>query len=99
MRHLPDGGLELKYDKVRVAQGPHPYDGESSRPRGGITCPVALMIGAQSSHITRGETEEVAKFWKTSQIFEMDGDYGIQVDNPDGLANAIQEFTKVATPA
>ena len=29
----------------------------------------------------------------------MDGDYGIQFDNPDGLARAIQAFTKVASPA
>ena len=99
MRHLPDGGLELKYDKVRVAQGLTHMTASLRAHAERITCPVALMIGAQSSHITRVEAEEVAKFWKTSQIFEMDGDYGIQVDNPDGLANAIQEFTKVATPA
>ena len=99
MRHLPDGRLEVKYDKVRVAQGLTHMTASLRAHAERITCPVALMIGAQSIHITRQEAEEVAKFWSNSQIFEMDGDYGIQVDNPAGLAQAIQEFTKVAAPA
>ena len=99
LRRLPDGRVEVKYDKVRVAQGLTHMTASLRDYAERITCPVALMIGAQSTHITRAEAEKVAKLWKNSQIFEMDGDYGIQVDNPDGLARAIQEFTKVATPA
>ena len=99
LRRLPDGRLEVKYDKVRVAQGLTHMTANLRAHAERTTCPVALMIVAQSAHLTREEAEKVAKLWKNSQIFEMDGDYGIQVENPEGLAKAIQQFTKVATPA
>ena len=64
-----------------------------------VTCPVAIIRGSRSTHLTREEAERIRSFWKNACIIEVDGDYTLEMENPRGLAHAIQEFTRVAVPA
>ena len=99
MTSLADGGLAFKYDNVRVAQGlTHIADNLRSYAEK-VTCPVAIIRGSRSTHLSREEAERITPFWKNARIIEVDGDYALEIENPQGLADAIQEFTRVAVPA
>lgn len=99
MRRMPGGRLAFKYDNVRVAQGlTHIADSLRAYAQR-TTCPVAIMRGARSTHLTRAEAERIAPFWKKAQIIEVEADYTLEFENPEGLANAIREFAKVSVPA
>lgn len=96
---LPGGGLAFKYDKVRVAQGlAHMADdlGDYARK---VPCPVAIFRGSHSTHLTREEAERIALFWKDARIIEVEGDYGLEMENPSGLAQAILGFAPLAVRA
>ena len=94
-RPLPGGGVAFKYDIGRVAQGlTHMADNLGVYARS-VTCPVAVVRGSRSSHLTREEAERIAAFWRDCRIVEVDGDYALEVENPHGLAQAILEFTRV----
>jgi hypothetical protein len=60
---------------------------------------VAIVRGAASTHLTRQEAERVAPLWRDSRIIEVDGDYVLQMENPDGLALAILDFVGAAATA
>ena len=96
---LPDGGVAFKYDKVRVAQGLTHIANNLRSYAEKVTCPVAIVRGSQSTHLTRKEAERIAAFWKDARIFEVDGDYTLEMENPQALAKVILEFTNVAVPA
>ena len=96
MKPLPDGGLAFKYDKVRVAQGLTHIANNLRNYPGKVTCPVAIVRGSRSTHLTSGEAERIASFWKDARIFEVDGDYALELENPQGLAEVILDFTRVA---
>ena len=98
-RTLSGGGVAFKYDKVRVAQGlTHIADSLRSY-AGRVTCPVAVLRGSHSTHLTREEAERIAAFWKDGRIIEVEGDYALEIENPQGLAQAIMEFARVAAAA
>ena len=98
-RSLPGGGLAFKYDKVRVAQGlAHMADNLSPYAER-VACPVAILRGTHSTHLTRDEAERIAPFWGDSRIIEVEGDYALQLENPSGLGQAIQAFTLEAALA
>ena len=99
MKSLPGGGLAFKYDKVRVAQGLTHIANNLRNHAGKVTCPVAIVRGSHSSHLTGKEAERIASFWKDSRIFEVDGDYALELENPQGLAKVILDFARAATPA
>ena len=89
---LPSGGLAFKYDKVRVAQGlTHMADNLGAHAKS-VTCPVAIIRGAQSTHLTREEAEDIVAFWKNARIIEVDGNYALELENPRDLAQAILGF-------
>ena len=95
-RPLSGGGLELKFDQVRVAQG-LTHMADDLRPYAGrVTCPVVLLRGSHSTHLTPEEAERIAAFWRDARVIDVDGDYGLEVENPTGLAEAILDFTTVA---
>ncbi len=95
-RPLPGGGVAFKYDNIRVAQGLTHLAEDLSPYAAKVTCPVAIVRGATSTHLTRVEAERVAPLWRDSRIIEVDGDYGLQMENPGGLASAILEFVGAA---
>ena len=87
--------MAFKYDIGRVAQGlTHMADNLGVYARS-VTCPVAVVRGSRSSHLTREEAERIAAFWRDCRIVEVDGDYALEVENPHGLGQAILEFTRV----
>jgi len=98
-RSLPDGGLAFKYDKVRVAQGLTHIADNLRIYAEKVTCPVAIIRGSRSTHLTREDAERITPFWKNARIIEVDGDYALEMENPQGLAHAIQDFGRVAVPA
>ncbi len=99
MSRTGDGRLSFKFDKVRVAQGlTHIADDLKPYARR-VTCPVAILRGTNSSHLSRHEAEEVASFWNDSRVIEVEGDYTLELENPQGLAQAIMDFARAATPA
>ena len=98
-RPLPGGGLTFKYDKVRVAQGLTHMSDDLSMYARRATCPVAIFRGTHSTHLSRGEAERMAAFWKDARIIEVEGDYGLEIENPEGLAQAILDFARVTAPA
>ena len=91
--------MAFKYDSLRVAQGlAHMADNlwiYAER----ATCPVVIIRGSQSSHLTKEEAERLAAIWKDARIIEVQGDYTLEMENPEGLAQAILDFTAVATLA
>ena len=96
MRPLSGGGLAFKYDKVRVAQGlTHMADNLRVYAER-VTCPVAIIRGSHSTHLTPEEVERIAAFWKDARIIEVEGDYALEMENPQGLAQAILDFARVA---
>lgn len=96
---LPGGGVAFKYDKVRVAQGlTHMADNLRSY-AGRVTCPVAILRGSGSTRLSPGEAERIASFWKDARIIEVEGDYSLELENPEGLAQAILDFARQAVPA
>ena len=98
-RPLPGGGLAFKYDSLRVAQGlAHMADNLRIYAER-ATCPVVIIRGSQSSHLTKEEAERLAAIWRDARIIEVQGDYALEMENPKGLAQAILDFTAVATLA
>ena len=95
-RSLPGGGVAFKYDNVRVAQGLTHLAEDLSHHAARVTCPVAIVRGSSSTHLTRQEAERLVPFWRDSRIVEVEGDYGLQMENPEGLARAILDFVGVA---
>ena len=85
-------GLAVKYDKVRVALGLAHMADDLKQYAARVKCPVAIMRGAQSTMLTRDEAEKLVKCWPRGEIIEVDGNYGLQVENPAGLADAIAAF-------
>ena len=99
MKSLPGGGLAFKYDKVRVAQGLTHIANNLSNYPAKVACPVAIVRGSVSTHLTRQEAERIASFWKDARIFDVDGDYALELENPQGLAKVILDFARVAVPS
>ena len=98
-RSSPGGGVAFNYDKLRVAQGlTHMADNLRVYAER-VNCPVVIVRGSHSTHLTRDEAERIGAFWKDSRIMEVDGDYGLEMENPEGLAQSILEFTQATAPA
>ncbi len=96
MRALPTGGVAFKYDKIRVAQGLTHIAESLQHYAERVTCPVAIMRGSHSTHLTREEAGRIASFWKDARTIEVEGDYALELENPQGLAKAILDFVRVA---
>lgn len=92
-RAMSDGKVETKYDNVRVAQGlAHMADDLSGYARR-VNCPVAILRGSLSTHLTYKEAQVLAAFWEDAHVMEVEGDYSLELDNPEGLSNAILGFS------
>jgi pimeloyl-ACP methyl ester carboxylesterase len=93
---LPVGGkgLAFKYDKVRVAQGLAHMSDNLRKHAEKVKCPVAILRGTKSSHLSKEEAERVAKCWSNAVVLEVEGDYGLEVENPEGLARAVERFVE-----
>lgn len=95
-RRLPDGKFVPKYDPLRVAQGlthiPDDLTGYAQK----VTCPVAFVRGSRSTQLTRSQAEEVAACYEKTKVhfYEVDAGNVLQMENPEGLARAIREFTE-----
>ena len=98
-RPLPGGGLAFKYDEVRVAQG-LTHMADNLRPYAQRTlCPVAIIRGSRSTRLTREEAQRMAAFWRDARIMEVEGDYFLEMENPERLAQVILEFARSAVKA
>ena len=97
-KSLPNGGVAFKYDKVRVAQGLTHIANDLQNYAKTTSCPVAIVRGSRSTHLTQKEAERIAAFWKDARIFEVDGDYTLEMENPQGLAKVILDFIQAAVP-
>ena len=97
-RPLAGGGLAFKYDKLRVAQGLTHMADDLSVYAKRVTCPVAIVRGTHCAHLSREQAERVATFWKDAHIVEVEGDFGLKMENQEGLAQAILDFTRVTAP-
>ncbi len=95
---LPGGGFTFKYDKIRVAQGLTHMANDLKVYADRITCPVAIFRGSHSTHLTKEEAKRIAALWKDTHIVDVEGDYGLQMENPSGLAQAILDFARVTAP-
>ncbi|WP_313808721.1 alpha/beta hydrolase [Sphingobium sp.] len=92
-RRLETGRIIPLHDDVRVAQGlSHMLDDLSSYARG-TECPVLLMRASRST-ASREEIEELSRYWKDARVIDLDGDYALQLDNPQGVAQTITEFAQ-----
>ena len=99
MKPISGGRLAFKYDNVRVAQGLNHIADNLSHYAARVSCPVALMPGSRSSHLASEEAHRIAAFWKDARVIEVEGDYALELENPNGLAQAILDFSRVASPA
>ena len=95
-RSLPGGGVAFKYDSLRVAQGLTHIANDLRAHAERVTCPVAIIRGSHSTHLSRDEAERIAAFWKDARIIEVEGDYTLEMENPQGLADAIMDLTRAA---
>ena len=98
-RSLPGGGVAFKYDSLRVAQGLTHIANDLRAHAGKVTCPVAIIRGSHSTHLSRDDAERIAAFWKDARIIEVEGDYSLEMENPQGLAKAILDLTRAAALA
>jgi pimeloyl-ACP methyl ester carboxylesterase len=97
---IPAGsGLAVKYDTVRVALGLAHMADDLRKYAAKATCPVAILRGSHSTELTRDEAETLAACWKDARVIEVEGDYGLQVENPRGLAEALVGFAAQAVTA
>jgi 2-(acetamidomethylene)succinate hydrolase len=85
-------GVAVKYDKVRVALGLAHMADDLRKYAAKTACPVAILRGSHSTELTRDEAQTLATCWKDARIIEVEGDYGLQVENPAGLAEALVSF-------
>lgn len=97
---FPGGSLRPKYDRLRVAQGLTHIPDNLSRYARQVTCPVAFIIGTNPSHLTRSQADRVAQCYSKTEvdIHEVKGDYFLELENPEGLARAIQKFLALRVP-
>ncbi|MQF69964.1 alpha/beta hydrolase [SAR202 cluster bacterium AD-804-J14_MRT_500m] len=91
-RRMSDGKVETKYDNVRVAQGLAHMADDLSDYAGKVNCPVAILRGSFSTHLTCKEAQILAAFWKDVRVIEVEGDYSLELENPEGLSKAILDF-------
>jgi pimeloyl-ACP methyl ester carboxylesterase len=86
------GGVEMKYDNIRVAQTlAHMADDLSGYARN-ATCPVAIIRIAGSPSLTRDDAERLARFWKRAEVLEVNASLLPEIENPAGLADVIRAF-------
>jgi 2-(acetamidomethylene)succinate hydrolase len=89
---LPNGGVALRCDNVRVALG-LAHMADNLRPYAArVTCPVAILRGSSGAELTREQAERMVGFWRHAQIIDVEGDYALQLENPAGLAQALIAF-------
>ena len=98
-RPLPNGAVETSYDNVRVAQGLAHMADDLAVYAARVRCPVAIIRGAGSTHLTQEEAHRLAAFWKDAWVMDVDGDYTLEVENPEGLALAILDFCQATVSA
>ena len=90
------GGVAVKYDTVRVALGLAHMADDLRKYAAKTTCPVAILRGSHSSELTPEQAKSLAACWKNASVIEVEGDYGLQVENPAGLAEALLGFAAQA---
>jgi pimeloyl-ACP methyl ester carboxylesterase len=91
-RPAANGAVEMKYDKVRVAQTlAHMADDLSVHARN-TRCPVAIIRITRNPGLTREEAARLAEFWKRAEVVEVDAALLPEMENPAGLAEAIRLF-------
>ena len=94
---LPNGGVALRCDNVRVALG-LAHMADNLRPYAArVTCPVAILRGSSGAELTREQAESMVSFWRHAQIIDVEGDYALQLENPAGLASALIAFVSQGT--
>jgi pimeloyl-ACP methyl ester carboxylesterase len=85
-------GVAVKYDSVRVAVGLAHMADDMRKYAARAACPVAILRGTHSSELTAAEAKEIAGCWKNAVVIDVEGDYALQMENPDGLAQALISF-------
>lgn len=96
---LPNGGVALRCDNVRVALG-LAHMADNLRPYAArVQCPVAILRGKSGAELTRSQAESMAVFWPNAQVIDVEGDYALELENPAGLAQALEAFVAQAVPA
>ena len=90
------GGVAVKYDNVRVAIGLAHMADDLRKYAARATCPVAILRGTQSSEVSAEEAKEIARCWRSGYVVEIEGDYALQMENPAGLARALEELAASA---
>ena len=89
-------GVAVKYDTVRVAVGLAHMADDLQKYAGQATCPVAILRGSHTSELTAEQAKEIAGCWKNAVVLDVEGDYGLQMENPAGLAQALSSFAAQA---
>jgi 2-(acetamidomethylene)succinate hydrolase len=96
-RPSPRGGVQMKYDNVRVAQTlAHMADDLSVYARA-ARCPVAIVRISGNSGLTREDAERLAGFWRSAEVVEVEASLLPELENPAGLAEVIHAFVARAT--
>lgn len=89
-------GVAVKYDKVRVALGLAHMADDLRKYAARASCPVAILRGSRSSELTADQAKEIAACWKNAVVIDVEGDYALHMENPDGLAQALSRFAEHA---
>lgn len=96
---VPGGGVALRCDNVRVAMG-LAHMADNLRPYAArVRCPVAILRGRSGVELSRDQAESVVNLWPDAQIIDVEGDYALQMENPAGLAQALEKFVAQAVSA
>jgi pimeloyl-ACP methyl ester carboxylesterase len=94
MNHAPDGTVTVKYDPVRVAEGLTHQLIDLKYAAAAVSCPTAFIRATSSSEMTPEAAKDVARFWTRTpvDIYAVEAKTGLQIENPQGLAQAITGF-------
>ena len=85
-------GVAVKYDNVRVAIGLAHMADDLRKYAAKTTCPVAILRGSSGAELSIEDAKAVAPCWKRAVVIDIEGDYALQMENPEGLAQALISF-------
>jgi pimeloyl-ACP methyl ester carboxylesterase len=89
----PSGsGVAVKYDNVRVAIGLAHMADDLRKYAAKTTCPVAILRGSSGAELSIEDAKAVAPSFQHAVVIDVEGDYALQMENPEGLAQALISF-------
>jgi 2-(acetamidomethylene)succinate hydrolase len=94
MDRTESGGIRVKYDTVRVAQGLTHMAKDLRAYAVRVECPVLVVRSTVDSELSADQAREIAALWRNGRAVDVEGGYLLYVQNPAGTAEVINTFVE-----